>query len=432
VKSCGWRLLLKSFAILICGIILGFLLLLAVYSLPIAPMAKNVKASIPALNGEWASEGPNEQLVPGYLTTQLDNSTDAAMMLHAVHESEQTLTMRAVQGSRYISEGSAFHTLQMYGEVGSEGLESFPVSRYWHGYLLFLKPLLMVFSYMDIRMLLTIVQGCMMTGVIAGLCRRRLGRLTPCFILSLLCITPMAAGFSLQYSTAFCTLLGAMLLLLYLPPSRFDGNRLSIFFLLVGMFTSFVDYLTYPVATFGMPFVLCVFLFPANKVADEWKRFIACGLCWALGYFGMWAGKWILAGIFGREPWFWANLLAKISERSSDVTGQVRISYFDVLKAVLSIFVKRVYLMVGVVAVVGWIAMVIRGRCKGYSMPSAAPGKWSVLACVALLPFAWFFCTQNHTYNHAYFTARTVAVSAFAATALLTCLTPMADERLAK
>lgn len=419
MKRLDWRLPVKLVCILLCGILAGFLLMLAVYSLPVEPMVKNVQASVPALDGRWAKEIGYEQLLPGYQSMQLDNTTDAAMLLHAVHESDQPLVTRVVECARYNGQEPVYDLFLRYGQEGGKGMESASIARYWHGYLVLLKPLLLLFSYIDIRMLLTLVQGAMLVAVIAGLGRRGLWKLIPCFALAMVFITPVAAGFSMQFSTMFCTFLAAMLALLYLPSKRFEGHGLPVFFLLTGMITSFVDYLTYPIASFGMPMVLSMFLFPAGSAREEWKRLVLCGISWALGYLGMWAGKWVLAGMFGGEKWFWANLMAKIEERSSDVSDDMILGYGDVLRAVLSVFVKRAYLLAAIAVVGMWLIALVRGVRRKWPAQNRQTS-WSLaLLGIAALPFVWFFVTKNHTYNHAFFTSRSLCVTAFALSAWL-------------
>lgn len=419
MKKRLWLLPVKLAAVLALGIALGFVLLIGVFALPIEPMAQNVRASVPALNGDWAFEESYRQLVPGYMGTQLDTSTDAAMLLAAVHESDLPLTTRVAESYRYIAEGNAYAALMAYGDPEAE-LPSAPIARYWHGYLLWLKPLLLFLSYLDIRMLLTIVQGALLAAIIAGLCKRRQEALIPAFLLSLLCITPTATALSMQYSTALCTCLLAMAGLLYLPRKAFSPQGTAVYFLLTGMLTSYMDYLTYPVVTFGLPFVLYLFLFPAESARQEWLRFIGLGVCWCAGYFGMWAGKWMIAGCFGNEEWFWPNLLASITERSSELSGDLVLSYGDVLKSVLSAFVKKAYLLAGAAATLAWGVIFLRR--KG---PRLLPwARLSVLLAVAVIPFAWYFCTKNHSYNHAFYTSRSLAVSVFAFASLMACLLP--------
>lgn len=424
MKTPFWKLPVKLLLTLICGVIIGFVLLLAVFSLPVEPMAANVRASVPAFNGEWAREESYETLVPGYRGTQLDNSTDAAMLLHAVHESDEPLTVRVAEGYRYIAEGNAFAALLTYGQhEDASALPSNPIARYWHGYLVFLKPLLCFLSYLDIRMLLSIVHSLLIAAVTVGMCRRKLAHLVPAFILSLICITPAAAGYSMQFSTVFCTSMLSMIALLYLPKRLFDGHGIALFFFITGIATSYIDYLTYPLAAFGMPFVLCVFLFPSEGAKEEWKRLILCGLCWGIGYLGMWAGKWVIAGIFGNEEWFWANLFAKIGERSSDLAQETSLTYGAVLKEVLSVFVKRAYLLVAAAAAAAWIAAWIRGKARRASQHQAGAVR-PVLLAVSVLPFIWYFFTQNHSYIHAFYTSRNLVVTAFALCCLAVSFLP--------
>lgn len=413
---------LKLAALLATGIIVGFLLLLAVFTLPTEPIARNVLASLPAYNGEWGlGEEAYEQLVKGYKTTQLDNSTDSAMMLAAMHTCDEPLATRVVEAYRYQGDGTAYQTLLEYGRDGGAGLSDAPIARYWHGYLALLKPLLSFMSYMDIRVLLMLVQGAMLIAVVAGMCRRRLYGAVAGFALSLVCITPSVTGFSLQFSTAFMVFLAAMLVLLYLPAERWSMRTLPVFFMLCGMTVCYVDYLTYPIAAFGMPFALVVLMLPERSAKREWSRFIGCGLCWALGYFGMWAGKWLLVLLFGNEQHFLRDLFAKVAERSGTVTAESALTFLAVLKAQLSVFVKKSYLVAAVAAILGYAVLWLKLRRRGTGIGGASTqiSRRLVLLAVALLPFVWYLFTQNHSYQHAFFTSRGLAVTVFALAAAL-------------
>ncbi len=415
-------LFLRLLAVLIAGAALGYLLLCASFLLPAKPIADNVRASVPAINGEWGSgEESYEQLVKGYLSTQLDNSTDMSMMLSAAHESDESPMQRALNAYTYVTDGNAYKAFIEFGE-GKE-LISASISRYWHGYLIILKPLLSLLSYMDIRVLLMMVQGALLIGVVAGLSKRGLGNAVWAFGLSLLCITPAITGFSLQFSTTLIVFLTAMLVLLHTPSERLSGTYLPMFFTVCGMAACYFDYLTYPIAAFGMPFTAAVLLKPESTAKLEWKRFIICGICWAFGYFGIWAMKWLLVIVFGNEQWFLPNLLAKISERSSHETSEFQLSYGLVLKSVFGVFAKRSYLIAAAAtAIAVCVLLVKRIKCGAAlsGMLGSIGGK-SVLFAVAALPFIWYFFTQNHSYQHAFFTSRGLCVSVFA---LVSALAP--------
>jgi len=203
-----------------------------------------------------------------------------------------------------------------------------------------------------------------------------------------------------------------MIVLLYAPEKCFRKNGLPHVFLITGMMTSYVDYLTYPIATLGMPLCLCLFLFPQADWKAELRRYAVCCICWAVGYFGMWAGKWVIAGLLSDEPWFWANLVAKIQERSSSESDQTVITYLDVLTSQLQPFAKRAYLLAGAALAAAWLTAFARTR--RYPARKIRVDQALLVAVTAVMPFAWYFATKNHSYNHAFFTSRALAVSAFA------------------
>ncbi|MFR6406332.1 MAG: hypothetical protein ACLUN6_03765 [Holdemanella sp.] len=101
-----------------------------------------------------------EQVLKGYTSTQLDNSTDAYMLLSAIHRSDKSAVDQAVNVYTWQDPDSfgQYGTLLRYGKSGSEGMQENATARYWLGYLVVLKPLLLFLNYMDIRMLNMIVQ----------------------------------------------------------------------------------------------------------------------------------------------------------------------------------------------------------------------------------------------------------------------------------
>lgn len=423
-------------------VVVGFGFLLAAYTLPVAPIAKQVRLSVPALNGDWATgEIAYEQLVKGYLSTQLDNSTDANMMLAALHEVDRPLLQMAIDVPMYTYEGRCYPALLQYGQSGTAALNSSDVARYWLGFLVFLKPLLMVFSYQDIRILLMTVQLLMLCAVAAGLAHRGLLRFGPAFALSMVAITPAITGFSLQFSTVLMLFLSAMLLQLYIPGLFRTPFRVFAYFLLLGAATSYFDYLTYPIATFGMPFLLDALLRPAASVKEAFARFVKCLLVWVAGYFGMWAGKWVIASLLGTDGWFIPNLLAKITERSGYEAADTVITLKMLFAAVFGVFAKKAYLAIALLLALVYGFLLIRKSRRPLARSAALPsqkasvhGQALLFALTAALPIAWYLLASNHTYNHAFFTSRALCVTVFGLALLFTLplqggKTPLSDAK---
>ena len=65
---------------------------------------------------------------------------------------------------------------------------------------------------------------------------------------------------SLQFSTTLLVALAAMAVLLWKPQRRKTPMAEDVFFLLTGMATSYFDFLTYPVASLGMPLIVWLLL----------------------------------------------------------------------------------------------------------------------------------------------------------------------------
>ena len=65
-------------------------------------------------------------------------------------------------------------------------------------------------------------------------------------------------------------------------------------------------------------------------------------------------------------------------------------------------------------------------RARRLSLKGEAIGAGTVLAlaAMALLPFIWYFFTKNHSYIHAFYTSRNLAVSVFAACCLFLSFLP--------
>ena len=70
--------------------------------------------------------------------------------------------------------------------------------------------------------------------------------------------------------------------------SRFEKDGVVLFFLGTGMVTSYVDFLTYPLITFGLPCVLWLML-EKDRQKNALLLLVQLALAWGIGYAGMWA-----------------------------------------------------------------------------------------------------------------------------------------------
>ena len=143
-------------------LIAGLLLIIGVYLLPTGRMKGHVANSADTFN----YEGEYPEIVQGYRNSILDNYTDALMYATAIHPGTGNPVSDAMRNRRYEDSGSNLaQSLNDYANdvTGKEDARyEMEYPRYWHGYLVILKPLLLFFDIGEIRMFNMVIQGALL------------------------------------------------------------------------------------------------------------------------------------------------------------------------------------------------------------------------------------------------------------------------------
>ena len=394
----------KSILLVLSCTMVGLLLLIAVFAIPTDRMEEHVLASAAVFEEEGAY--PEFNILGTHST--LDNWTDAIMLLQASYCNDTGLLDRAISVYRPTIEweNPAQVLVSYYTQGAQTQIISYP--RYWHGYLVFLKPLLCVFSYDQIRILNAVFVAVLALLFIAVMYYKKMARYILPYVIALLLIDPFAISQSIQFTTIYYIYtIASIVLLLKQDWLEASVERLALFFVVIGCATSYFDFLTYPLVTFGVPAILflCSTKKPLKKTA---KILLLVLVCWFIGYAGMWAGKWILGTLLGNENII-MDAISSIFLRSStlDVSGQ-SFSLFSVLKAQLYHIITPAF---GFAAVY----VIVMGICfwKHNPKKKRSDFTWTLYIGIALLPILWFVGASNHSYVHHWFTYRELLTSAF-------------------
>lgn len=416
---------------------LGFGLLCLVYSIPASLMQDECYESLPAFSEDGIVD--NDPL-SGH---KQDNFSDAVRLLEAACPEQGNLLERvigcyfmatpALPGMEFEKpEGLLFfeeeplNPVKSFRDLYGYETQGRPIcySRYWHGYLIYLKPLLAVFNYNQIRLISAGAQTLLLLALLALLVKK-LPRAAAPFALTVLLLAPGSVGRCLQFSDVYTIMLIASLLLLWNPGGRLNRDNLPYFFLLVGIATVFFDLMSAPSITLTLP--LCLLLAQERRGGDEKAllRTVAwCALLWLLGYGGMWAAKWLIAWLRQGEPFF-NSLFGTVSTRaSSDVgSGEAVSRVGTLLRNVRELFS------------VGWVnALVLAyaagaalaglfGKKRGLRFDGSAALRLLIPTALALV---WVLALCNHSYIHFWFAFRTLTPCVLA---LLLALTPVKEER---
>lgn len=215
IKLTNFHSIINCIFILIISILLGTILLVGVYSLPISLMKENVARS----SSIFDYEGVYPQLVQGYKSSQLDNCTDAIMLGTAIEPGNgDSVVRRAMINQRIEFKGETpVQSLNDYAnDVGGKEESKFyaEYGRYWHGYLVILKPLLLLFDYGDLRYINIIFQSILIGWLVALLIEQKLKRVAVAFGISLLILNPIAVMLSLQFSSVYYLMLFACIIII--------------------------------------------------------------------------------------------------------------------------------------------------------------------------------------------------------------------------
>lgn len=344
---------------------------------------------------EQEGEFPRYPLKGDYF--QKDNHSDAIMISAAVCRLEGLSPMErslmipystkdsegippAAASTKQHSENDVFHHT-FYG-------------RYWHGYLVVLRPFLYFTDLRGIRIFNYILFSLLTIGVFI-LTFKKLG-IAPAliYILSLLSVGIPLVPHTLQFNTCFILMSMASLAVLFLPKNYLlRDSRMSIFFFVVGALTSFFDLFSTPLVTFAFPMVFAVL---RRHREPDLKFFVICGILWIGGYLGLWATKWLIA-----------DLLIGASVFNS---GLASVSYHSGLVLGSSDMGNKFALIVGIMAVIAVIIYLI-SHYIGTKRGQARRGLVFIL--IALLPEIWIFAIQNHSLWHRWEVWRILSVYIF-------------------
>lgn len=381
----------------------GYLALVCVYALPTEPIQKNVAEAANIMQ----MDGSHPELVYGHQDTMLDNLTDSIMLLTARYERTESVFEEALLNNRFIVNG-LMDSEVLAAEASGEKLagETSGYGRYWHGYLLYLKPLLMVLNYGQIRYLIGAVQFALLAAVLYLFVKKQKEMHVIPFMAAYLFLNPAALLLSLQYFPAsVLTMLQFIVILLKEDKYRNNLMRWIYHFFIVGCLIAYFDFLTYPLLTLGMPLV---FLLAENRksLKEDISFFIGTSASWGIGYAVMWGSKWVLGTLLTKENMV-ADALGNVLLRVGATESESKVSALEVIMK--NICANKLCLVFAIFVFSIIVLYKIREKRK-IELKRVNIG---ILLC-AMLPFMWYVVISNHSYIHFWFTYRILAISIYA------------------
>lgn len=375
-------------------VIFGFLLMVMTYSLP----NDNVNEMV---TGNEIVFPPQNILYKDY-TTSLDLYTEKVILSElSFYNQNLSLTQNA---------------MSVYGTSGNEAYDQYVsgdescvdgYARYWHGNLVPLKILFLFFDYYTIKILEYFFEFILLIAVIKACIENNLKNYIVPFLLGLFFIHPEVIGLSFQFSTVYDIMLIAIFIQIKFKDILFKKERLLYYFLIVGMATSFFDLLTYPLLSFGGPMIFYLLLERDKKsLKDNLKSILMFGFIWAIGFFGMWFSKWVIASLVLNQ-----NIIVDGIINTLIRTSSTEFTRIDAVLSNMFIYKKKSYAIIMILISAYYIKRIIAARrnITYDDLKRVLP-----YAAIAALPFIWYFLLSNHSYIHFWFTYRELFIFFFA------------------
>ena len=397
----------KGAALLLACAVIGAMLLTLAYMLPVNTQIRDASYEQLASEGWYPRASISSASLSAYFHSYypdvLDGSSDGIILYTAMDDSVGNPLMRAMES---------------YNKVMEQGY-----TYYWHGYVSVLRPLMLLFDYSQLRLINGACQLFMMFGLAFLIGREKGIKYVFMLVTSYVLLSPIALSLSLQFTWVFYIAYGGTLVLLWKRDFFNEKRRYLFFFIILGALTSYLDLLTYPLVTWGIPLLWWIVMDKTEARESLWlRKVVSTGISWVLGYGIMWVMKWAIASLVLKQNIF-ESAINEIFVCSGMQAGET-FSLFGRLRAVYinwKHYAYTIYALILAVWLVWWVYCICR---KGVRQ---GPKRFAYLL-IGFSSIVWYFVLKDHTLGHHFFTHRIFAVSVLAFLAIILDSIPLPEK----
>lgn len=387
--------------VLLLSVIVGFVLLVIVYTIPVELMAQKQTESARLLANETAA------MVDDISGRVIDNYADSVTLALATYPGNESVFEKAVNA--YYLRTDAPDPRESFVDITLNGTsaERIAYARYWHGSMVFIKPMMLFLNDNEIRFFNTAVLFFLITftGIILI---QKLPQCTIPFLLTMLLIAPTAVGRCFEYYWLIVITLIAIILLIWNPKGYFWGESVYLLFLGSGIATAYFDFLTAPTVSLTIPLALFCIL---RKDEKRFKTMLLCIVYWGMGYAGMWGSKWMIALIFEHGE-FIDSLTSHVGLWASNtLPNTTSITRSGTLNKNFMALFKDLYIDL---ALAGYTILTVVCAIKRRKHINIQQINTCLLLYIpTLIGILWILMMASHSNVHTFFTYRTLAPCVF-------------------
>lgn len=401
VKKENIKELIKYIIIFFSIIILCVSLLVVTAKIPKESIEKNIEESTPYLSKNSEINYIKRKHPFMWLHIYADE-----MLLNITYNIDTDKPLESVLEAKYFDNGLASLRKQMEDKSQVANTEYI---RYWHGSMIFIRPMLTIFNIHQIYIVNAIIMAMLTIALLVILFKKKQKLLAFLFIIAFIMTGSIFVPFCLEYTWVYMIMLITSIIAVLIEKKKNGNKNLKVMFFITGMLTCFFDFLSAELITILVPLTLILSIRYKEKrlgnLKENLKFLISSIILWGIGYFGMWIAKWILASIVLN-----VNALDFVVDKALvRVNGTYEFENISEIykeaipKNIFSLFpfnlIKDKLLLV-YFFVIAVIAFLILKKNKK-ELKNIIP-----FLLIAVIPYVRYLVLANHSYRHYFFTFR--------------------------
>lgn len=363
------------------AVVLGLLLLFLVSLIPQGWLTENWK------DGRDASIRINtfDLFIEGDYSTYLDNYTDDMKM---------DLAYR-------LNEHSIITPTAVLTYIDGSFMEYYEYGRYWQGYCVILRPLMLFFNYNTIQMIAGVTLVILLLVLMYQLFKQQKYAMMIAIIASIFLTKAWINVMRLQYFNCTCiALLSTILILRYYDMYK---KHKGLVFFIIGICVAYFDFLTFETLTLTFPLFIAESC-DDNKYSfkDKCLTIIKPCVTWCLGYILMFSSKWLIYMFYLRDEGI-NTIISRLLLRSGLGENTRYYTVFESIKLNLERLDGITFDNLGIILIVLLIYTFFMIFQKGGDNRNE---RYIVYFLIGLIPIIRFVLIREHSSSHSMFTYR--------------------------
>ena len=278
-------------------------------------------------------------------------------------------------------------TTELLQTVHKEKINAYEYMKYWHGYIIIVKPLLLLFDITGIRIIIFLIISISLF-YLCYLIYKEINLTTSLVVLlSFLSVDLITTSlFNIQGMLVFIIALISSIIVF---KKNINNEQFYILLIINGILTAFFDFLTTPIITLLIPIIIRnLKYYKETNTKNLIIYFIKCCIIFFISYFSFWLLKWIIVDIL-----YHRNLIITAFKEIIYRTGNYNNA--SVFKA---LFYNFIYAFNPITMIA--ILLLIKNHKKLTYKENLI-----FLLCI-IATIIWYILTKQHTKQHPFFTYR--------------------------